>query len=544
MKFLCCIFFFVPVIFCGAQSVTFQKAIGGVRDDYGFGLTATSDEGYALTGNSNSFNTNDDIILIKLDSHAAVEWSRFYDGGGNDYGNQLVQLNDGGYGITGKTNSFGAGLFDAILMKTDSTGNFQWMKTYGGIAEERILNIRSTSDQGYLLSGSTQSFGQGNWDMLYIKTDSSGDTLWTKIIGGTDSDQGTDGEQTSDGGFIFCGRVSSSSLGYADVCLVKTDSNGDTLWTRMYGGAGWDEGMKVKQTFDGGYIVTGASTGFGNSSYDVYLIKTDGSGNLQWSKLYAGNHNDATYDIIQLADSGYVFMGETESFGNNHLLRESKTQNYFQRSASVIERGTDHSNVFIIRTDKNGDTLWTHTYGGFLLDESYTIIQLADHGFAIGGYSTSFGDSINYYLVKTDSTGHSGCFETAANPVVSIPATVEKNTVLQITSGLTVTSQAVTRITQNLIENNMCFVVTDVSAPKDMQAKIIFYPNPANSELTISGISFLKKQELFAEVLDVTGRSIFRMKLTANKTSFDISFLKSGVYLLKIDDTIQKVIKL
>src|SRR6185369_15372270 len=203
---------------------------------------------------------------------------------------------------------------------------------------------------GYILSGSTQSFGQGDWDMLFIRTDAQGDTLWTKIIGGTSYDQGTDAQQTSDGGFIFSGRMESWGSGLPDVCLVKTNSRGDTLWTRVFGGPGWDEGMKVKQTYDGGYIVTGASVSFGGfNSYDVYLNKTDSAGQIIWSKLYSGIHNDATYDVLQLADSGYILTGETESFGNNHLRElPHKTETSLKTNShqtSIL--GTDHSNVLV-----------------------------------------------------------------------------------------------------------------------------------------------------------------------------------------------------
>jgi len=175
--------------------------------------------------------------------------------------------------------SFGAGFGDVYLIKTDSIGDIRWTKTYGGVDWDAGLAVQQTTDGGYIVAGRTSSFGAGGGNVYLIKTDSIGDTLWTKTYGGGDWDEGYAIQQTTDGGYIVAGRTESFGVGFGDVYLIKTDSIGDTLWTKTYGGGDWDEGYAIQQTTDGGYIVAGDTWSFGAGLTEVYLIKTDSNGN-------------------------------------------------------------------------------------------------------------------------------------------------------------------------------------------------------------------------------------------------------------------------
>jgi len=531
---------FAFVFFAKGQT-TCQKAFGGINNDSGFDVIATSDGGYAMAGSSDSYTAgNLDALLIKMDAYCNIQWKRIYGGTGNEHVLQLVQTQDGGFVLAGKTSSYGSGDYDAMLMKTDSTGNLLWMKAYGGAAEERILNIRETTDHGFILAGSTLSFGQGDYDMLFIRTDSTGDTLWTKILGGPAFDQGTDADQTSDGGFILSGRAMSWGAGNCDVFLAKTDANGDTLWTRVFGSAYWDEGMKVKQTTDGGYIVTGASVGFTNLSYDAYLNKIDTTGHVTWSKLYSGTSTDATYDVLQLSDGGYIIIGETESFGNNHHRLSHPVQNEEQRNLQPGNHtlGTDHSNVLTIRTDASGDTLWCKTYGGVLMDEAYAVIQTPDSGFMIAAYTTSFGnDTIDFYLIRTDSSGFSGCYETPAPVAVSSPPTIEANTTAMITSGLTVTVAAGAMQIPSIVQHDLCFLSTGTSEMPANPGSLLIYPNPCHGHACIQLPDHYATGFVRAEVFisDVFGREIMRCPQQGlQKISIPIENIAAGVYEVKL----------
>src|SRR6185369_957775 len=162
-KIISVLFFLIAInFFICAQAPGFQRTFGGQLIENGFDIISTHDGGYAVTGHSNSFTNGDfDVVLIKLDSNADLLWSRTYGGGGGDEALQLVETSDHGFAISGKTSSFGSGNYDAMLIKTDSTGNVVWLKAFSGTAEERILNLRETSDHGFILAGSTHSFGQG-----------------------------------------------------------------------------------------------------------------------------------------------------------------------------------------------------------------------------------------------------------------------------------------------------------------------------------------------------------------------------------------------
>jgi hypothetical protein len=188
----------------------------------------------------------------------------------------VAQTSDGGFILTGWTLSYGPGaLGNAWLVKTDSLGNQQWNKFFGGDDADRGYAAQQTTDGGYILTGYTGSFGAGLYDMLLIKTDPSGNAEWTKTFGGTGRDYGNSVQQTSDGGFIVLGYTLSFGAGGDDFYLVKTDANGNEEWFKTYGGSASDVGFFVRQTNDGGLILTGHTLSFGSGVHDVWLIKTD-----------------------------------------------------------------------------------------------------------------------------------------------------------------------------------------------------------------------------------------------------------------------------
>jgi len=214
-------------------------------------------------------------VLLLVSTTAAdpgdTLWTRTYGGSSNDWGECLRQTSDGGYIIAGATRSFGAGSYDVYLLKTDSSGDTLWTHTYGGSSEDRGYSVQETSDGGFIVAGQTESFGAGESDLYLVKSNSSGDTLWTHAYGGSSSDYGYSVQETSDGGYIVVGVTGSFGAGGYDVYFLKTDSSGDTLWSRTYGGSGSDWGESVQHTSDGGYIVAGVCGSFGAGGYDRVL---------------------------------------------------------------------------------------------------------------------------------------------------------------------------------------------------------------------------------------------------------------------------------
>jgi predicted secreted protein len=247
---------------------------------------------------------------------AASMWSKTYGGAAADTAaGETVQASDGGYAILGDTSSFGAGGSDFWLIKTDADGNMQWNKTYGGTGTETSGDMCLTSDDGYAMSGYTTSFGAGGQDFWLVKTDATGNMLWNKTYGGTGNEYAYHVEQTLDGGYALFGQTNSFGAGNNDFWLVKTDGSGNMQWNQTYGGTGNDIGIHVLQTGDGGYALAGGTTSFGAGSNDAWLIKTDAAGAMQWNMTYGGNMTEISYALLETSDGGYLLTINTSSFG-------------------------------------------------------------------------------------------------------------------------------------------------------------------------------------------------------------------------------------
>ena len=326
-------FFFLPATLFG--TIIFQKTYGGTSYDYGESVQQTTDGGYIIAGWTYSYGAGSyDVYIIKIDAQGDTLWTRTYGGTDYDYGYSVQQTTDGGYIIAGWTASYGAGGYDVYLIKTDAQGDTLWTRTYGGTDYDYSYSVQQTTDGGYIIAGFTGSYGanpDSTSDIWLIKTDSLGDTLWTKTYGGTSDDHGLSVQQTTDGGYIIAGVTNSYGAGGYDVYLIKTDAQGDTLWTRTYGGTDYDCGSSVQQTTDGGYIIAGVTNSYGAGGYDVYLIKTDAQGDTLWTRTYGGTDYDCGSSVQQTTDGGYIIAGVTNSYGAG---------------------GYD---VYLIKTDENGN---------------------------------------------------------------------------------------------------------------------------------------------------------------------------------------------
>jgi len=224
------------------------------------------------------------------------------------------QTSDAGYVIAGTADFSGAGGGDFWLVKTDSSGKQQWNKTYGGTDYDRAHSVQQTPDGGYIMAGTTDSFGAGGGDFWLVKTDSSGKQQWSKTCGGTADDWVYSAQQTSDGGYMIAGSTKSFGAGGADFWLVKTDSSGNQQWNKTYGGTIDEWAYSVRQTSEGGYIIAGIAH-YDAGSGDFWLVKTDPSGNQQWGKTYGGSGYESAESVQETSDGGYVIAGATNSFG-------------------------------------------------------------------------------------------------------------------------------------------------------------------------------------------------------------------------------------
>jgi len=297
-------------------NLQWAKTFGGSDYDWAYSVQQTSDGGYIVAGFTESFGAGyDDVFLLKTDASGNLQWAKTFGGSFNDRAYSVQQTSDGGYIVAGYTSSLSTGSYDVFLLKTDASGNLQWAKTFGGSSGDVALSVRQTSDGGYIVAGVTGSFGAGGYDVFLLKTDASGNLQWAKTFGGSSDDAALSVQQTSDGGYIVAGYTSSFGAGYDDVFLLKTDSSGNLQWAKTFGGDTTDYAWSVQQTSDGGYIVAGGTYSFGAGNYDVFLLKTDVSGNLHWAKTFGGSSDDGALSVQQTSDGGYIAAGRTWSFG-------------------------------------------------------------------------------------------------------------------------------------------------------------------------------------------------------------------------------------
>lgn len=363
-------------------AATFSKHLGGAGFDRGVtGEELQRGGGYIITGYTTSSGAGgEDVVLVRTDPSGDAVWTKTIGGTGKDNGWAVRETDDGGYIVAGFTNSFGAGEMDVYLIRTDTGGDTLWTKTYGGEGEELGWDVQRTADGGFIIAAQTASLGNGEIDAYLIKTDADGKTEWAKTYGGEKVDRIFSVQQTPDGGYVAVGITYSFGAGGRDAYLLKTDGSGEQEWFKTFGGPAYDVGHSVALSNDGGFIITGYGESFAKSGgRNVYLIKTDAKGDEQWTGVYGGSESERGITGLQTRDGGYVAIGFTD-------------------------RNWD---VYLVRTDGEGSMLWTRTFGANdRVDFGYTVRETNDGGFIMTGHTSDFQETeSDILLIKTDSMG-------------------------------------------------------------------------------------------------------------------------------------------
>ncbi len=306
-----------------------SKVYGGRDDDEANAITAYGKD-FAFVGSTESYgNDNLSYYFVKLDAKGDAYWQKSYFRGERDYyyGNDIIaDGNDLVIAGSERHLSFLSAKINPLLFKIDAEGDMLWHTYVYGKDEDRAKAIISTDD-GYVMSGTTESYGHGDFDSYIVKLDKQGKKIWFNAFGGKDDETAEDVIATKDG-FLLVGSTDSFGLNYKNVYVVKTDKDGKKIWERTYGGRYDDEGYAVTKAHDGGYVIAGRSETRRNGS-DLYLLKIDENGKRKWERTYGGDEDDTAYDIVS-TDDGYLIVGTKQT----DLTR--------------------HNDVWILKVDLNG----------------------------------------------------------------------------------------------------------------------------------------------------------------------------------------------
>ena len=298
-------------------TIEWNKFFGKDRKDTFEAIVETSDGFIVAAGTSKSYskNNNYDIYVVKLDKSGKTIWQKTYGGDGKDYAKAMVKTDDGGVVIAGTTKSYGKGSYDFYVTKLDSEGNKVWSKTYGGEKLDSAYGIEATSDGGFIVVGSTESYGAGNSDFYVVKIDALGKEQWTEVYGEKKEDSFYDVVETNDG-YVLVGETRSYGSQKRDLNVMKIDKVGKILFHKLFGLKNHEYARGVELTELGNILVAGVTKSMGNGRADFYLLELDKiSGKLIWANVYGGKKNDIVRDMAKVKDGGFVIVGESESFG-------------------------------------------------------------------------------------------------------------------------------------------------------------------------------------------------------------------------------------
>ncbi|MCP4631994.1 MAG: T9SS type A sorting domain-containing protein, partial [candidate division Zixibacteria bacterium] len=258
-----------------------------------------------------------EVLFVKFDSHGNMEQVNTFGHTGIEVGMSVCEADDGGFMICGYTNSFGYGEFDVYVIKTDSDGNGEWAEMYGGALTDIGNAIIKTSSGNYVINGSSGTYGSGNMNFWAFEIDPDGVQQWEENFGlGSDFDWGKGICETADGGFALVGDSDTHGADLLDVMLIKTDDYGFEDWRyKISRSVFYDYGNSICQTSDGGFIICGATKYTNTQKNDIYMIRTNSNGNVLWTGTYGGSESDWGSSMCITNDDDYVIVGHTESFG-------------------------------------------------------------------------------------------------------------------------------------------------------------------------------------------------------------------------------------
>jgi hypothetical protein len=371
------------------------RSFGGPSDESSFSVQPTSDGGYIIAGLITSFTSWDyDLWLIKTDEYGTEEWNRTFGTMGISESYSVQETSDKGFIIAGMKGAYNETYTTAFwLIKTNEIGIMEWNRTFSRDRIDIGKAVQQTSDGGYIILGNTMNYSYSSSDIWIIRTDSEGIEEWNMTYGGIGHDEGKSIKETDDGGFIITGKYSIDTSGGAGVLdvstvlLLKINRTGGEEWNKTFRRFGNDEGNYVEQTSDAGFIIAGETASYGSAHTDAWLIKTNSTGEEDWNETFGGWYIDHIFSVNQTSDDGFIVAGETYSYSEYEL------------------------DIWLIKTDENGSEEWNKSYGeSWDIESARFACEAPDGGLIITGQISK--DDINFnsdiFLMKTNSEGSGG----------------------------------------------------------------------------------------------------------------------------------------
>lgn len=498
---------------------TFQVGYGSPEAEHVYSIINTSDGNYVIGG---AFK-EDHLFYSKISPLGDTLWTKIY--GHADSSGLIVQPNtskDSGLGVSVQSihecfngdlimcgvghNLIAHGEDDVFIIRTNTNGDTLWTKAYGGTLEDYAYSIDQANDSSFIIAGTTESNNALIRDAYLLHLNQQGDTLWTLIIGGTGIDGFQSVKVTEDGNYLAVGYTFSSGSGNADVFAVKIDPNGNVLWEKTFGGALNEFGNTIIES-PSGYLIGGSTESFGLGDQDAYLIKVDVNGNLLWSKSYGGNYAEEIQSIIRTSDNGFALVGYTESYG------------------------AGFADVLLTKIDSLGQLSWSVEYGGSDYEYGESLLQTSDQGFIMAGYSNSFftGDN-DIYLIKTDEIGQSSCKMTNSNLTQTDPNTIENIPISFIQSGSNMAWPEFEFNNETLSRIEPCDTTLSIYSTKPSNSFILF-PNPSSGEINISVENAV---DFRVEIRDIQGKLIAKESILGQSAWMKLNVLP-GMYFVSIE---------
>lgn len=619
-RLLALLFSFLLVPSLCAQTIEWEKNFGGSDDDNGQDIERTFDGGYVTVGPSWSSDFNvggnhggSDFWIAKIDQQGTLQWEKNFGGSSDDVPSSVVQTADSGYAVAGWSMSSDGdvggnnGDKDFWIIKLDPSGGLLWEKNYGGNDLDRASSLVQTNDSGYAVAGRSYSSSgdvggnNGNADCWIIKLDQQGGLEWEQNLGGSYLDVSRSIVQTSDSGYAVACEARSSDgdvggnngVASGDFWLLKLDEQGNLEWEENYGGSDAEKPYSVVQTHDGGFALSGQSlstdgdVGVNKGNWDYWIIKTDGSGNLEWTKNLGGSDRDIAISIDQRADSNFVIGGRS-------------------KSPDIDVKGNYGDwDCWVLELDQQGNLLWEQNYGGAGWDHALSIVVTSTNGVAFAGKSDSADVDVgnnygmdDFWVVKlcTPSTSsidtivcdsfvsprgdhtwtNSGIYmDTLPNShgcdsIITIDLTVNTvdttvNSVDPTTLEAVETSAsyqwldcdegyspfsgetdqqftasangnyAVEVTKDGCTDTSSCYNINSVGiAENDLNSKISVHPNPTDDKVTIEILE--RNDPLQVTVRDMNGRKVSERQVK-DPRSFKVGLGKEpGIYMVRLRD--------